>query len=98
MIKYIMSVSKVNSRQLIRSQKTHEGQKYPCNLCDYSFTDPGSLKQHKASIHDGIRYSCASCNYQATYPAAIRKQTKSKHEGKKYDRKLCVYKVTDLGS
>ena len=48
------------------------GVRYPCNQCEYSAAQPGSLKTHIQSIHARVRFPCAKeyqcdlCEYTAT--------------------------------
>ena len=44
----------------------HDGERYPCDQCDYAATISSHLKDHKESEHEEIRYSCDQCEYSAT--------------------------------
>ena len=58
--------SKILANSQTHEQSKHEGEKYPCDLCDYQATDRGNLTRHKQSKHEGKKYPCDSCDYQAT--------------------------------
>ena len=55
---------------------THEGVRYPCDLCEYVAGTLFDLKQHKEIRHGGIRYLCDQCEYSASTIAQFKQHTK----------------------
>ena len=61
----------------------HEGERYPCEKCDYKARERGSLRQHIKPIHEGERYTCEKCDYKATQKGSLRQHIKSIYEGER---------------
>ena len=58
------NMTKIISSQFQATQKgilqkhiksIHEGQKFPCPLCEYKATEKGSLQKHIKSVHEGLK-------------------------------------------
>ena len=69
----------------------HEGIRYPCDQCDYSFTAVSILNKHKKSKHKGIRYLCDQCEYTASDLGNLKRHKRSEHEGIRYPCDQCEY-------
>ena len=61
-------------------QVQHEGIKYACNLCDFTYSDQSHLRRHIQSKHEGVKYYCNHCDYQTGYKGHLTQHMKSKHE------------------
>ena len=68
--------------------------KYKCDVCDFSTSKSGYLKEHKEAKHMGIRYFCDLCDYTATYASSLKKHKESKHEGIRFQCDQCDYAAT----
>ena len=44
-------------------ESEHEKKKFPCESCDYVFTDKSRLRTHIKSVHEGKKFPCESCYY-----------------------------------
>ena len=77
-----------------RSTSVQEKKKpFKCDMCDYSFSEKGSLKRHIASVHEGKKpFKCDVCSYSASERANLKRHIESVHEGIKY---ICV--ICDKG-
>ena len=40
--------------------------RHPCDKCEYTATQVGSLLRHIKSKHEGLRYPCDKCEFVAT--------------------------------
>ena len=68
-------------RELIRLIKQivkvkHEGNNFPCKVCDHSFKEKGALEEHKVTEHEKIDDQCAKCNQTVNI-----KDTSKEHRG-----------------
>ena len=68
-----------------RSTSVQEKKKpFKCDMCDYSFSEKGSLKKHIASVHEGKKpFNCSICGYNCSEKGTLKKHIASVHEGKK---------------
>ena len=53
--------NKSNPKNTYKS--AYEGNKYPCDVCDFLATQKGSLRKHKQSVHEGNIYPCDACDF-----------------------------------
>jgi uncharacterized Zn-finger protein len=73
----------------------HEGKKpFKCDICDYSFSEKGSLNKHIKSVHDGNnRYKCEICEKTFSLMQSMKLHFSRVHEQKKPTRKICRKKI-----
>ena len=57
----------------------NNGNKYPCDQCNFKAIDQGSLRLHIMSIHDGAKYPCDKCNYKATQKNRLQLHKSIRH-------------------
>ena len=77
-----------------RSTSVQEKKKpFKCDMCDYSFSEKGSLKKHIASVHEGKKsFKCDLCDYSCSHKSAMSQHTLAVHEGKKpFKCEICDY-------
>ena len=63
----------------IHTQGSHEGVRYPCDLCSYKATRIANLKQHKKSRHEGLIFRCKECDFKSVYVSGLKYHTQSVH-------------------
>ena len=57
----------------------NNGNKYPCDQCNFKAIDQSSLRLHIMSIHDGAKYPCDKCNYKATQKNRLQLHKSIRH-------------------
>ena len=51
-----------------------------CDECGKSFTNSGSLKEHKAAIHEKVKFDCSICGWKTSWKTHLRKHHAAKHQ------------------
>ena len=64
--------------------RSHNEQKFQCNLCEFSTQDKYRLRRHMKCRHDNVikelKYNCDKCNYK-THSNSYLKRHKQTHDG-----------------
>ena len=71
---------------------------HKCVLCQKTYYNGGTLKNHIRSVHEGVKYPCYQCDYQAAEQGTLSRHIENKHEGVKYACNQCDYQATLQGS
>ena len=79
------------SDQLLMNMK-----RYPCDICDKSYTHRLNLYRHKTSTHEGNKYNCDKCDKQFFDKSGLSRHEISSYEGKKYFCTLCEKTYADM--
>merc|ERR550532_3501945 len=77
---------------------SHQGIRFPCELCNYRAPDKGSLMRHTRGVHEGIKFYCDFCVYSASQKGNLKKHVEMKHPDKEYSCPYCKFKVNWKGS
>ena len=78
----------------LKSMKSNEGVKFPCDQCDYKTTRKNSLMTHIKSRHEGVKFPCDQCDYKATLKRNLLTHIESLHKGITFACDQCEYKAT----
>ena len=81
-----------------RKEFVHIDKKNKCVLCQKTYYNGGTLKNHIRSVHEGVKYPCYQCDYQASEQGTLSRHIEGKHEGVKYACNQCDYQATLQGS
>ena len=70
-----------SSSHLNRHTKSvHEGNKYPCDECNFAAARADTLREHIQVIHERVKnFHCDQCDYSATRKAALNRHISHKH-------------------
>ena len=63
--------------------RVHDEKRYPCDLCDKTFTQVNHMKDHRKNKHFGMesRTNCEICSKTFCNPSTFRKHLKIVHQG-----------------
>ena len=64
----------------VHTSSVHDGQRFSCDMCDYSCRYKGDLNVHKRVVHEGLKISCTECDYSTDRKYKLKNHMRNKHE------------------